>query len=126
MPRPRKPTALLELSGAFKKHPERRKQRLGEPIASGEIGAEVENLPKLASVCWRRIVELAPKGVLKNCDEGFVELTARLWANVKSGRATVAEQALLLKCWQQLGCTPASRASVQVKPEDAENEFSAV
>jgi hypothetical protein len=38
MGRPRKPTAALELSGAFKRNPQRRRDRADEPEVEGPVG----------------------------------------------------------------------------------------
>jgi hypothetical protein len=38
MARPRKPTAALELKGAFKKDPQRKAERKDEPKPSGAVG----------------------------------------------------------------------------------------
>jgi len=42
MARPRKPTNLLELTGAYHKNPQRRREREGEPIAPGPLGGPPE------------------------------------------------------------------------------------
>lgn len=127
MPRARKPTALLELSGAYKKNPQRRQSRASEPQPREALGPRVEKLNKLQAACWDRIVALAPPGVLKSSDEAIVELTARLWATVKGGDATAAEVTQFRACLQQLGMTPASRSLVAgsdgAKPK---NEFAEV
>lgn len=127
MPRARKPTQALELSGAFDKNPQRRKARAAEPVPRGELGPKVESLTALQSACWDRIVALAPPGVLKDSDEAIVELTARLWATVKGGSATAAEVTQFRACLQQLGMTPASRSLVSVPTSNAKaGEFTDV
>lgn len=126
MPRARKPTSALELSGAFKKNPKRRRARDGEPTPRAALTTRAEKLSKLEGACWDRIVKLAPDGVLKDCDEIIVELTARLWARIKQGKATAADATQLRNCLQQLGMTPASRSTVKVPGEKAVNEFADV
>jgi hypothetical protein len=123
MPKPRKPTALLELTGAFKGKPGRRRARDGEPIPKAALTARAEKLSKLEGACWDRIIKLAPAGVLKDADEIVVELTARLWARLKRGQATAADATQLRCCLQQLGMTPASRSNVKVPGAKAVNEF---
>ena len=110
MPRPRKPTSQLAPSYAKKKRV--RNERASEPLPTGPLAAPVENLSPLEAACWARIVKLCPPGVLRDCDEIIVELTARLWAKVKSGGATAADATQLRACTQQLGMTPASRSHV--------------
>lgn len=123
MPHPRKPTQILELSGAFAKNPKRRRARDGEPTPKADLTTRAEKLSKLEGACWDRIVKLAPNGVLKDCDEIIVELTARLWARLKRGKATAADATQLRNCLQQLGMTPASRSTVKVPGEKDANEF---
>lgn len=110
MARPRKPTSQLAPSYAKKKRV--RNERSSEPEAGGELVGRVEKLNALETACWDRIVKLAPAGVLRQCDEIIVELTARLWARLKEGGATAADATQLRACLQQLGMTPASRSHV--------------
>jgi|SRR5579862_5590716 len=78
MPRPRKPTALLELSGAFKHDPQRRRD--GEPRPTGPLGDPPERLPTEAVPYWHEIEATCAPGVLTISDRFAVELAARLMA----------------------------------------------
>lgn len=123
MPAPRKPTSQLALSGALKRNPGRHKDRAAEAKPTAELGPKIPGLTELEAACWDRIIALCPPGVLKNSDEAIVELTARLWAAVKSGKAKAATIAQLRVCLQQLGMTPAARSLVAVPHEGEKSEF---
>ena len=62
MGRKRKPTAVLEMSGAFKKNPDRRRN---EPESTGPLGSPPESFSKPEVEAWRVLVERAPTGVLR-------------------------------------------------------------
>jgi hypothetical protein len=123
MSRPRTPTALLAAKGAFRKDPARGRARAGEPKPRGKLGPSPSALKGAECACWDRLVELVPAGVLGDCDEPILELTARLWARVKSGRAKSGEFAQFRSCLRELGMTPSSRSNVSV-PEDKTGEIS--
>jgi hypothetical protein len=61
MARPRTPTALLELRGAFKNHPSRLKARKYEPIVTSALPDPPHTLPKPVKAAW-----------LEMCERGFV------------------------------------------------------
>lgn len=62
----RKPTATLEMSGAFVKNPNR--QRTGEPDSGRGIGPAPEHMTPEQAAIWDEIVgDLAP-GLLKSSD----------------------------------------------------------
>jgi phage terminase small subunit len=126
MARPRTPTKVLELSGAFKKNPQRLKAREGEPEPTGELSAPVDQLDEIELACWKRIMEIAAPGVIKNSDEGMVEVTARLWAKVKKGQAVINEMTALVSCFKQLGMTPSARAGLSVPQKKTGNKFADV
>ena len=126
MPKPRTPTEILEKSGAFKKNPKRAESRVGEPQPREELGPPVENLNELEDACWKQIVKISAPGVLKDSDQAIVEITARLWAKVKTGAALMNEVALLRMCLRELGMTPAARSLVNVKQEENGNEYAEV
>lgn len=62
--RPRKPTALLEATGAFEIHPERRDQRKHEPKITGEV-LKPKYLKGKASRIWDEVaLQLIAAGIL--------------------------------------------------------------
>lgn len=123
--RPRKPTAVLETNGAFKKNKGRTRR---DPRTTGPLGPPPNDLRAEEKDRWREIVRIAPEGVLRNADRGIVELCAKLWAILKkdgfdrryglsNGQAT-----LLKDCFSKLGMTPSDRAKVASAPEEEQPE----
>ena len=90
MPRPRKPTAALELSGAFAKNPQRKGARANEPKPEGEIGAPPGYFDKDTAAIWHEYVAEAAPGVLTVSDRKVLELTCRLTRKMRvaPGRMT--------------------------------------
>lgn len=129
MGRPRKPTNVLEFTGAFDKNPQRKAARANEPTpaaAAGDAGDWMTEQEKAAYV-W--VKERCAPGVLGNCDEGILELTAVLRAALVARTIDAKGRAQLRLCYTDLGMTPASRSKVQGKPSDPSkpaNEFAAV
>lgn len=146
--RPRKPSALLEASGAYDRshgHPERR--RNSEPKESRPLGDPPARLPKSVVPFWDEIVGMAAAGVLKISDRWAVELAARLMHKavakpsfadirkaVKDGLLSMidaqrlakkqadgissAELSTLKSLLASLGMTPADRTKLSVPTED--------
>lgn len=124
MPRPRKPTAVLELQGAFKKDPQRGRARANEPRPTGMIGAAPAGFdPELIAI-WDELSRDIPPGVLTNADRLMLEITCRLTQKLRNGRIHGGELSVLAGCCTRLGMTPADRSKIAVpKQEKAENRF---
>jgi len=75
--RPRKSAAELELAGAFKKDPQRRRV---DPEPKGEIGEPPRRLGQLERDIWRELVAASIPGVLKDSDRSQFETLCRLKA----------------------------------------------
>ncbi len=75
MARPRKPTAVLELTGAFKHNPQRK--RPNEPKESRPLGDPPARLPAAARRYWRELADMAGVSLTRR-DRWTVELAARL------------------------------------------------
>lgn len=123
MGRNRTPTAVLEMRGAFVKHPERRKARANEPRPLGTIGEPPQHLSSEQSGAWRELVLHSAPGVLKNCDRFFLEVTASLLADLRAGKLGARGVTQLIACLSKLGMTPADRSKVQAEPERVASEF---
>jgi phage terminase small subunit len=117
MPYPRIPSAILEATGAFKHNPARRRARAGEPVPGGPLGDAPAQMPPEVAECWRRIVQLAPAGVLCDCDEAIVEQTARLMVMTRSPHCKITAHMALRMFLRELGMTPASRSLVSIAPK---------
>lgn len=117
MPKPRTPASILELKGAFKKNPARR--RPPEPDGNGPIGDPPSRLSVDERKAWREVVRLAPARVLTGSDRLHVEQLARLmaeqWANGGDLPTTRAKRldSLLAK----IGMNPTDRSRLEVPPE---------
>jgi phage terminase small subunit len=121
MPRPRKPTEVLELSGTFVDQPGRR--RPPAPRSPALIGDPPAWMDPEAAGCWQEVVSEAAPGVLTAADRGVVEILAHLRAKTRRCEASTAETGLMLRGLIECGLTPASRSKVAPagadKPEDA-------
>ena len=118
MARPRKPTAVLELTGAFKKDPQRKRPQ--EPKPNGPLGEPPTDFDEYLRALWRDLVRMVPAGVLTISDRWLVELACRTMRDVKKGQALASEKNLLLACLSRMGLTPADRSKIAVPPEKEE------
>lgn len=123
MPRPRKPTEVLELTGAFRRNPQR-KREVGAKSEKG-LGTPPAHLSAAETACWREVVGNAPAGVLTSADRPLVEIVARLMARFREDWLKGSEFAILLQCLVRLGWTPSDRSKVAAPADDKpEGEFS--
>jgi phage terminase small subunit len=134
MARPRKPTGLLLLNGGLEHNKKRYADRANEPKPTGPIGEPPEGMDADVARCWREIVAESAPGVLTVSDRGILAIAADLRRHSERGDpVNVAERgqepvyeyvtdpkkiALLVRCYTELGMTPASRSKVQAKPQD--------
>ncbi|NGN44975.1 hypothetical protein G6N74_28365 [Mesorhizobium sp. CGMCC 1.15528] len=120
MARPRKPTATLELKGAFKKDPARGKARANEPKVDAPVGAPPNCMPQEASTLWN---ELATHGTwLTGADRLLLEIACRLFADFRSGILDGGGISKLITALSKLGFSPTDRSKVGApggkEPED--------
>jgi len=122
MGRPRKSTQLLEASGAFKNHPDRRRI---DPATSGDIGDPPKHLTQREQDTWKEIVNLAIPGVLTLHDRVAVEMATRLLAEFRtdSQSFTAAKLARLEAMLGRFGMTPADRSRVSARLPSQPNPF---
>lgn len=122
MARPRKPTAALELNGAFRKNPQRKRQ---DPATSGPLGEPPATLPEIFHATWFEIASEAPLDVLRVRDRKLVELVARLTYQLRNDpEIPVGKLALLMQCLSRLGMTPSDASKVHAPKEKSESPFS--
>lgn len=125
MARPPKPTRVLELTGAFKRHPERKRAREHEPEPPLGIGKPPNSLSESQKARWKEIAKACTW--LTVADRTIVEMTARLWQLMRDGAAGVGELKQLAVNLGRLGMTPSDRSKIQVpKPKPAGNRFAAL
>lgn len=124
MARPRTPTNVLELNGAYKNHPERRAERENEPEPKAGIGPAPSRFTPVEAEAWDYLVGIAPPGVLGDSDRAHLEITARLLAwswSCSIEKMEAPKLNKLVQCLGQLGFNPADRSKVKVggKPNHA-------
>ena len=125
MARPRLPTTVLNLRGAFKNHPERKKDREGEPEVYEPLGDAPDCLNEAQIARWNEIAGWC--SWLTVADRVVVELVARLWQALRDGTAKPPDVKSLLTGLVHLGMTPADRSRIKVpgkKPKA--NKFGAL
>lgn len=122
MGRPRTPTNVLALKGAFKKDPQRIRV---DPDSQGPIGNAPARLTDGQKQIWREIKASAPVGVLTKADRFAVEELCILVdeRRTKPADMTDGRRALLRQYLGQFGMTPADRAKISRPPPPAKNAF---
>jgi hypothetical protein len=135
MPARRKPTALLEASGAFDHNPSRRRDREGEPIPEGPLGdppaewadgaAKGNGRYQTLIAIWHELIAQAPFGVLSCMDRMHVEATCYLMHKIRRasagvGKATSGDYAQLNRNLSQMGLIPSERSRVKGQAKAAE------
>jgi len=113
MGRPAKPTKVLELNGAFKKNPNRRRDN--EPCPTGDIGDPPKSLRRKAlKDIWWEMVDLAPPGVLTNADRIHLEIICHLLGELRKDPVNfqVTKLTRLEAMLGKLGLNPSDRSKV--------------
>lgn len=125
MARPRKPTNVLELRGAFKQNPDRATARANEPAPEGEIGEPPARLSDFERECWVELVSSAHAGVLCAADRLFVEYGARVLAQLRNQVDIDPKLGIRFETvCARLGMTPSDRSKVQLlKPKENANPY---
>jgi len=136
MARPRKPTAHLELVGAFQKNPNR--ARDSEPVSEDPIGEAPDRLSDLQAEAWDYLVDCCAAGVLTKMDRAYLELCAIELAFVWSYNAALQDPESKLphrgsgsltkdiaSMLGKLGMNPSERSKVIVARKPKTNPFTA-
>jgi hypothetical protein len=109
--RTRTPTAILELRGAFKRNPNRR--RPNEPLVTAPLPNAPRRLTKHVRLIWS---EMQTNGFwLTSADKFIVEIAATLIAWHRDGNHKITP--LLIATLAKLGFAPKSRAALNVKDD---------
>jgi hypothetical protein len=146
----RKPTALHELTGYYKKNPGRRPKGV-EPRNTSPLGDPPERLPVEARPFWHELADIAPLGVLTASDRWAVELAARFMAKaihgpdipailelakelelgkreiknlINSQTISSTELSTLKSLLSSMGLTPVDRAKLSIPEVKPANRFS--
>lgn len=130
MARPRKPTQLHVVSGSAKKHPDRMRDRTGEPVLQGgdlRDARPPKHLDKEHAALWNELRRHLHARVSSDQDAIAFEALVRLVGVMRSGGAAAADYARLQAYLGEFGMTPASRSKVaQAKKPDAPKGFAAL
>jgi hypothetical protein len=118
--RPRTPAKILELRGAFKKDPQRR--RVDAEGAGPFSGEPPTHLAQTDVPAWRYVVARLPKVAMSSSEEIAVEVTAKLLSQFWAGNLGVITE---LRQWLgKLGMTLTDRAKIPGAPPSAsDNPF---
>ena len=118
MARPKKPTAHLELVGAFKKNPNRARDT--EPVCNAPVIIPPQ-LSENGKKAWDFIVGNAVPGVLTAMDSAYLGLCAESLAHCWWGeKVTITDRRTVGAMLGKMGMTPSERSGVVVpKKEDS-------
>lgn len=125
MARPRKPTAALELNGAFERNPKRAKERENEPKPLGKLGDAPESLTEAAKAVWDK---MAAEGAnwLTSADQFLLEIAAKHMAYFQDGGTDTKTIGQLITVLNKLGFGPAERSKINApggKKQESEDPF---
>jgi hypothetical protein len=111
MGRPRTPTNVLALRGAFDKNPDRARE---DAETTGPIGEAPDYFNEKEVAAWDEIVLNAPVAVLRNSDRFILELASRLLAEQRDNWLDfpAARLARLEAMLGKMGLSPSDRAKV--------------
>jgi hypothetical protein len=112
MARPRKPTAMLELLGAFKRNPNRLKARKNEPLVATPLPEPPKYLTTAATAAW---LEMKDWGYwLTSADRFLVEIAATLVARYRIDELKSGDVSLLIGLLGKIGFSPNERGRMNL------------
>jgi hypothetical protein len=112
MARPRTPTAVLELRGAFKNHPSRLKERNYEPLVTTALPAPPRYVASATAAMW---LEMKSRGYwLTSADRFLVEIAARFMADYRADKLKSADTSLLIGLLGKIGFSPNERGKLNL------------
>jgi hypothetical protein len=113
MGRPRKPTAVLELTGAFRKDPQRKRT---EPPTTGPLGDPPEHFTAEQDAMWHELASVCPPGVLTRSDRCLVEIAVVLMLQFRKQGAHMSSSDFnqLVSVLSRMGMRPADRSRVGI------------
>ena len=123
MSRPRTATAILDARGAFKAHPERKREDPKVDSAFPDVAPS--ELDPLEVKWWHRIRKMVPAAVLTGADQALMIQAAALMAEYMSDRRGMAtsRMAHMTKVLGLFGLSPSDRARLAATPEDDDGDF---
>ena len=117
MARPRKPSATLELTGAYKKNSQRRHKL--EPRPEDGPGDPPLFMSFDEQEIWREIIAMCEPGVFGPSDRVALEIVTKLFYEFRFSYDTFTAAKLnrLETFLARFGMTPSDRSKVAVKPK---------
>ena len=120
-----KPSAVKELSGAYKKDPQRRNKE--EPKPKNGIGPASKFLDnKIMKAIWDEVVSQVCIGVLGDADRLSLEILCRLTYDMRYDweEFNGSKQSNMIKLLGQFGMTPVERQKLHIGGEEKpKNKF---
>jgi len=116
MPAQRKPSKVLEITGAYAKNPQRRND--AEPEGNGAFPElPPDHLDELEKTYWREIVDMVPAGVLTGSDTLAVEILTKLLTQFRTdyGRFTTSKLSRMSLEMGRLGLSPSDRTKLEIE-----------
>ena len=117
----RKPVEILELKGAYKKDPQRR--RPPSPKSAKAIGDPPDHLDEAEKTIWFEIIGISAPGVLVSSDRLVLARLCQLERKVRERTARDTETGQHLKVLALLGLTPADRSRIALTGKDDSNPY---
>ena len=111
----RKPTALKELNGSAKNHPERVNK--DEPKPTAGIGPYPKDIPTDEEAIWDWLVGITAPGVLTNMDRATMFMLTKLFRKFIVDEISNPELAQLSKLLGSIGHNPTDRGRIGIKPD---------
>jgi hypothetical protein len=112
MSRPRTPTAVLKLRGAFKNHPSRGRDREFEPRISTALPHAPKYLTATTAAMW---LAMQSRGYwLTSADQFLVEIAATLMARYRIGELKSGDVSQLIGLLGKIGFSPGERSKLDL------------
>jgi hypothetical protein len=112
MSRPRTPTAVLALRGAFTRNPSRLKDRKYEPIVTTPLPEPPKYLTTAATEAW---LEMKSWGYwLTSADQFLVAIAATLMARYRIDELKSGDVSLLIGLLGKIGFSPKERGALNL------------
>lgn len=117
------PSKVLEMRGAHRKHPERKRKH--EPVPRAGIGPAPRHLTPGQAAIWDEIVGITPAGVLGDSDRVSLESLVKLVDDMRQdfSKFTGSKMSQMISLLARFGLTPADRTRISVPSGKGGNEF---